>query len=354
MLYIFNIVFGCFYLQFCRVEKWSDLWKVFPVVLIWTLIAGAQVRVGVDYPQYLRYFSHPYHWHVEFEPLFASATETLFEHGIKGQAFFFVYAFITACFIFAGAYAARIKNWGTFYLLLITVSTIFNGQMNGLRQCVAVSVAFWGTMEMYSRRKLGLLLVFISGFIHTSSFACILFYWIVPVTNITQRYSKTLLILAAASCFVTSGGVLLNNFLLGIVPSSMMENTHYMIYADSDMGRSGKLIYRMSKAVLMPMYWWALSIRKDDILDRHQQRLFDLGILSYFMRNVLMVNQLLGRMSYYFWIPSIFPIYYLASYYWSKANYTKFAIVVLFSSSIYFFKVIVQSEGYAHRFLYFM
>ena len=70
------------------------------------------------------------------------------------------------------------------------------------------------------------------------------------------------------------------------------------------------------------------------------------------LRNVLLLNTLTGRFSYYFWIPAIFPIYYLMRYYWNKRQVVPFIIIVLWCLVPYVAKIIVGTQNYGITFLW--
>lgn len=355
MLYILNIVIGCLYLSLIKISKWSELWKLLPIVLLWTLIAGAQDNVGADYPMYFSYFNHytgvP---NSRFEWMFALFSDWTIKLGFPGQGPFFTFAFINIVLLFIGGKVAKINHWALYYFLIITIATIFNNQMNGLRQATAVCLSFIAFLKFYDQKILAVILIIIAAGFHQSVLVCLPFIFIEPITNFTKRYPITLLIISFVSAFIDSATTDFNNQLLNLLPEWINENNHYKdAYTDSEYSHSTGLIYRISKIIFIPLYWKALYLIKSDKLTEFETKLFHFGFLSFMLRNLLLLNTLTGRLSFYFWIPSIFPLYYLMRDYWIKKDWIPFIVIVLWCVVPYIAKLVVGTLNYAHRFIYF-
>ncbi len=355
MLYIINILFGCFYLHFVRIDKLSELWKVIPIVLLWTIIAGGQYNVGADYPLYFSYFNHYFGVpNSRFEWLFAAVTDATIKLGFLGQGPFFVFSFINIVLIFVAGKIANIRHWGIYYLLIITVATVFNNQLNAVRQTIAVCLCFIAFLEFYERKWIGILLILLGMGFHTSVILCLPFFFLKRITDFTAKCPIMLLIISFVSAFIDSATGDFNNYLLQIMPDYLKENTHYAeAYEDSEYSHSTSFIYRAAKLILIPLYWKSLMLIKRNCLTKYEQNLFNLGFFAFMMRNLLLLNTLTGRISYYFWIPSIFPLYYLMRYYWQRKEYLPYIIIVAWLVVPYITKIIVGTQNYADRFIYF-
>lgn len=355
MLYIINILFGCFYLNFVKIEKWHDLWKISPIILLWTIIAGGQYHIGADYPLYFSYFNHfigaP---ESRFEWLFAFITDLTIKAGFWGQGPFFVFAFINIVLIFAAGKIAKISNWGIYYLLIITVAVIFNNQLNAVRQTAAVCLCFIAFLEFYDKKWIGVLFILIGMGFHTSVVLCLPFFFIKKVTDFTSKFPLALLIISFVSAFIDSATSDFNNYLLSIMPDYLKENTHYAeAYENSEYSHSTSFIYRASKIILIPLYWKSLMLIKKGCLTKYETDLFNLGFFAFMMRNLLLLNTLTGRLSFYFWIPSIFPLYYLMRHYWQNKKFLPFIIITAWLIMPYITKIIVGTQNYADSFIFF-
>lgn len=354
MLYIINLIFSCFYLSQIR-EKRTLLFilKILPVILLWVLIVGGQYRVGADYDNYLAFFSYP-HYETRFERLFTWMSRVAHNMGIVGQGQFFLYGFINAIVIFIASHRLGIKHWGIFYLLLVTVSTFFNNQMNGIRQCTAVAFVYWAFVEMYISKLKGLSLIAISVGFHVSAIIGVAFTYIKKVTQVLTRYPKFLLIVCCVISLIPVDENI-NQSAIELLPEEVIEETHYeRMYVDNEStSKSTDIIYKLSKLFLLPLYLYSLRLLKTDFLTDKEKLIFRFGLLSYSLRCALLVNQLIGRFSYYFWIPSILPLYYLCTYMYERRQYTELIFILLYASIIYFIKVFMGVAEYQSSFIYF-
>lgn len=351
IVYLFNLLFSCLYLSFVKANRLLDfIIKTFPIILLWVIIIGGQYYVGRDYAGYLSYF------HVasdnRFEPLFKLISQFLVEHGIYDQGPFFVFAFINAIVIFIAAYRLNVKYWGLFYFLLITVSTFFNNQMNGIRQCLAVSFVFWAFVEAYNYNSKirGLILILIAMGFHYSAAICIIFLF-PKVTHYSTLFPRLLLCISLVSVFIKLDNMDVINKLLDIATTSdvVSENTSYEMYYNSD-SSDMSLLYKISKALYIPVYWYSLKLLPLKELTSKEELFYKLGFLSFNLRLILLVNHLVGRFSYYFWIPAIFPIYYLVRHYYNKKNTFAVIFILLYVSIIYFIKIFMGENEYKYDF----
>lgn len=355
MLYFLNIILGCFYLSFVKIMKWKDLWKLTPIMLLWAFIAGGQDNIGADYPAYYHYFNHIFGApETRFEWLFTEISDFTIKCGFYGQGPFYIFAFINILLIFIGAKVAKISNWGIFYFLIITAATIFNNQMNAVRQTGAVALCFIAFIEFYDKKWLGIALILLAAGFHYSVLVCLPFFLLKQITDFTKNYPISLLLISFVSAFIDGATQDFNNYLLDIMPEAFTENTHYdEAYKDSVFNESTNIIYRLSKVIMIPLYWKSLMLIKKNYLNEHETNLFNLGFLSFMLRNLLLLNQLTGRISYYFWIPSIFPLYYLMRYYWQNRDFIPFIIITAWLIIPYIIKIIVGTQNYADSFIYF-
>lgn len=355
MLYVLNLLFSCLYLRFLKYTKYiiPFIFSVLPVILIWTLIVGGQDNIGADYKVYYSFFSFP-NFDSRFEPLFSYISYYLHNIGFSSQGPFFFFALLNVVVIFVAAHRIEFKHLALFYFLLITVSTFFNNQMNGLRQCIAVTFIFWAYSESYNSKVKALLLILIAAGFHYTALVCLFLLPIKTISFTTTKYPRLLLIISVCILFIPFGDSLITK-LFSILPSAIREATLYeSMYGDSDSSSIQMgIIYKLSKVMLLPVYWYALKLLDEDVLSPKELLFFKFGLLSYCLKCALLINQLIARFSYYFWIPSIIPIYYLCVHYYKKKDYVRVFIILFYCSFSYFVKIILGQNEYKSSFIYF-
>ena len=354
MLYIINLLFSCIYLSQIK-EKNTMLFliKILPVIFLWVFIVGGQFKIGADYGNYLDFFSNP-HSDTRFEPLFVWVSRVSYDLGFVKQGQFYIFAFINAVIIFIASHKLGIKNWGVYYFLLITVSTFFNNQMNGIRQCTAVAFVYWAFVELYNKKIKGVSLIALAGGFHFSALICVVFAYIEKITNFLTKYPKSLLIACCLISLIPADDYI-NQSVIGFLPEDVREETHYeKMYANNEStSESTGIVFKLSKLLLLPIYIYSLRLLKFGGLSKKEVLFFKFGILSYALRCALLINQLIGRFSYYFWIPSIMPLYYLCVNLYRRKRYVEFAFVLIYSSLTYFVKVFMGTAEYKSSFIYF-
>lgn len=354
MLYIFNLFFSCFYLYMINEKNaFAFLVKIIPVIFIWVFIVGGQDNIGTDYLNYYSFFQYP-SFDSRFEPLFKYISILIHDINRNPQIQFFVYALINACVIFYASHRAGVRHWALFYFLLVTVSTFFNNQMNGIRQCCAVVFVYWAFIEFYTSKIKGITLIIVACGFHYSSMIGLLFLFIKKTTEILTKRPKLLLLITLIVSILPSTDNL-NVYVIQYLPDFLRENTSYesMYSGNDDYSAGTGIIYKVSKLILIPVYWMSLKLLDTDKLSEKETFLFKFGLLSYSLRCLFLVNNLLGRFSYFFWIPSLFPIYYLCIMYWKEKKQMWLILLLVYSSIVYFVKVAIGMAEYKSSFIYF-
>ena len=110
------------------------------------------------------------------------------------------------------------------------------------------------------------------------------------------------------------------------------------------------LQYKLSKLLLLPVYYLSLDILNKNCLTDKERLFFLFGLLAYSLRCILLMNNLVGRFSYYFWLPSVLPIYYYVKYLFERKLQLKAVACLAYSSIIYFIKVIMAVNEYKYEF----
>lgn len=354
MLYIINILFSCFYLSQIKERKtWLFILKVLPVIFLWVFIVGGQYNIGTDYYNYLEFFSHP-QYETRFEPLFTWISRIAYNIGIAGQGQFYIYALINAVVIFIATHRLGVRHWAIFYFLLITVSTFFNNQMNGIRQCTAVAIIYWAFVELYTSKIKGASLILLATGVHYSAIVNIIFLFFEKITNFLTKYPKTLLIITLFASMLPADESI-NSTLIYILPDEIAEETQYerMYLDNTEMSKDVDLMVKLSKILLIPIYWLSLRTLQNNTLSLREKMFFRFGLLSYSLRCILLINNLVGRFSYFFWIPSILPIYYYCSDLKKRNKILEMIVILFYCSAIYFYKIFIGVAEYKSSFIYF-
>ena len=350
MIYIFFVIFSCLYFSNVSYSNARALLiKSIPVIILWTVIAGGQYNVGTDYENYLDTFKDPT---PRYEPLFSWITVSLFNLGFKGQFFFFFYAWLNIVVLLFAISRYRIRNLSFFFFLIVIVSTFFNAQMNGIRQCATLPFVFLAFYYFYEEKWKGVLLIILAACFHYSALVCILFLYIDKTVSVFTKFPRILLILSCIVPFITIDDSVTSQ-LISLIPEDAVSTTRLSNYKGDTAEAKLDFIYTISKLYFIPLYWWSLMLLKKQRLTEYETKLFNLGIFCSFLKIALLINLFIGRFSYFFWIPAVFPLYYLMRFYKLKRKYHIVAFIMLYCSLIYLVKVIVQTPGYTYEFYLF-
>ena len=351
MIYIVYLLYSFFIFKFVDVRNtFSYVVGAVLVAIPWIVIIGGQYNVGADYFPYLYFFSSPT-TAGRFEPIFTFTSVFLYDIGIEGQFQFFFFAFVNAFCFFAAVRKLNISRVMLFFFLFVTVSTLFNNQMNGIRQCVATFIVFWAFVEFYDSKVTAVLLIILAAGFHYSALVCLPFFFFKKIVLFATKKPKLLLLLTLVVTLLPLSEVS-NQYIFAYMPEFLREETSYMtMYEGNDYyNEQVGLQYKLSKLLLLPVYYLSLDILNKDCLTDKERLFFLFGLLAYSLRCILLMNNLVGRFSYYFWLPSILPIYYYVKYLFERNLQLKAVACLAYSSIIYFIKVIMAVNEYKYEF----
>lgn len=350
LVYIFNILLGCLFIHFANDKK---LWFIpFAMVLfIWTFIAGGQNGIGTDYYDYKDYFESLW-GNSRFELLFRLCSTVLYDCGIRGQGQFYFYAALNFIIIFFVGRKLGIRHWGIFYFLIIVVSTFFHNQMNMVRQAVACGLVFAALTEHGSKPIKPLILIALASGFHRTALVFLPFVlfpkWIDRLVANPQRLLIISLVIALIPIPVSINHAILRytRFLFG--------DYYYMHYMGSAYAmRTVPFSSKIVKLLLWPFFMWAVKKYQSDSNCTISNNAFMIGVLSYCLWIVLLVTPMTARISYYFMLPSMIPLYYLFSdLYDKKRQYVVTYLPMIFLLSIYLAKIYVGKGEYASSFVF--
>lgn len=158
--------------------------------------------------------------------------------------------------------------------------------------------------------------------------------WIFPIyKKLRSSNLYVLLLLGFIGAFVIKGSMLIP--IINIVPSIY---SYYVVEHSLD---SAPFLNVFTKLLLLPLYILSIFNLKKYKLKLWQRYLFNLGIIGYSFKLLLSNLITVSRLSDFFLLLSVFPLYYLIVYYKSKKYFAAVCVIYLFFIGMYAVKTIV-------------
>ena len=322
-----------------------------PIFIVWILICGGQDNVGTDYPAYIRLFNGESL--DRYEPGFVFIVNACLSLGIKGQAIYFV--FYAIGFFFLGLVLRRIdiKYVFIFILLYISVSGLFNNQLNILRQVITTYIGSYGVLLMLDNKKFrGSIIILLASSIHFCGllFSIIrLLFFLFFLNRIVAALNKRRMILCVLCALILSF----------VFTSEMLNHLDFLIpniyikFLNSGAIESRSFILKITKYLFVPLYLAALfKYDKDLVLSSTEQKLFKWGIVSLCLRLSLLNMTIISRVSDVFLIVSLYPLLYYFRYLYLKHK-RRWGLAVCYVVGLYFAKVLLfPSAEYSYQSIY--
>lgn len=315
-----------------------------PIFIVWILICGGQDNVGTDYPAYIRLFNGESL--DRYEPGFVFIVNACLSLGIKGQTIYFV--FYAIGFFFLGLVLRRIdiKYVFIFILLYISVSGLFNNQLNILRQVITTYIGSYGVLLMLDNKKFrGSIIILLASSIHFCGLLFFLFFLNRIVAALNKRRMILCVLCALILSFVFTSEML--NHLDFLIPNI------YIKFLNSGAIESRSFILKITKYLFVPLYLAALfKYDKDLVLSSTEQKLFKWGIVSLCLRLSLLNMTIISRVSDVFLIVSLYPLLYYFRYLYLKHK-RRWGLAVCYVVGLYFAKVLLfPSAEYSYQSIY--
>lgn len=345
MIYFLFLLLGC--IAFSVYDKQNlrntyivSVFYLSPFVALWIFIVGGQLNVGTDYETYLRIFMEKNaiaFYSERYEYVFSSLVSFFQSLGFYGQFYFFLFATITVLIYIQISRRLTNSHYALFFFLFVTVSTLFHNQMNGLRQCIAVYFVTLSIIEFVCNRKLFafILLLLAVGF-HISAFGILLLFFFVKNVSFSPRLAVLGILVVSLCSFGNFDRVIVE------VVANIPRYSHYI---DSEYFEGGvNSLNKFTKLIYMPIYLCSVSLLSRHKLSGIELQLFQLGLLSYFIRTLSVVSSITNRFGFYFYVLSLLPIfYYLREI--RKNRFLLFICICAYILFIYLLKVIVFPVG---------
>lgn len=313
-----------------------------PIILLWVIIVGGQYNVGTDYFSYMKLFvgrESLFRYIDNGEFLFVFLIRFCHYIGIYGQGIFIVIGFIEVILYF---YISKLivsnKNTWVLFVVFMCFSTIFNNQMNGIRQYFAMYFFTLSVLEMLNRKYVVMsVLILASVLIHKSalllSLFLILFFFLKNI-----RTSKKLYIFIIIGLIISA--IPLYNSFIGFI----VEYSFYDGYVENgyiqEVGINDKLI----KYAFVPVFMYSIGKVKFLKLSCFHRYLFVIGIISFSVRLMALNLSLTNRFGMYFEFLMCIPLVYLIITLKRKSTFI-FLSLLLFLYMIYTLKVTLFAKG---------
>lgn len=322
-----------------------------PMWLVWLLICGGQYEVGADYYSYYSIFENveAEYYYSKGEWFFASVISMGHNIGISPQGMFFVFYFINFFFFLRATFLLERKYIYIWILLFITLSTVFNNQLNGLRQYSAIYILTFGFISFFENRSYWrcLFWIVIAGGIHASSYLSLPFLFLLHRTNIKKHI---LYILILFSSFFSLFGSF--DWLSNIIGSSLPP--HYAIYLNSNFNNSNEFIKVVTKLLFVPFYLFSVQNVDSKVLTDKDRYLYHIGILAYIVRLFFLENFIFNRIGQLFVLMAVLPLYVYMKYLSIKRRRNLLWFMILLLFFFYLSKTVVFPSGeYLYQSIYF-
>lgn len=311
-----------------------------PLILLWIFIAGGQYYVGTDYPSYLDiFYGHgieQFRNYGEFG--FWGVVTVCNQIGLKGQFLFYLFYAIGTIFIFLFIKKSKLDYIWIFILLFITYTSLFNNQLNGLRQSISIYIGGYGALLIIEKKRLkGLAYIILSISLHLTSIIFFVFYLTPTVYKlITRKKMLLIMIISLILCMLLSPKIL-DNY-IEILPIKYSE------LIKSGAVEKNNVINIISKLLFYPIYILSIINYNKLKISSFERTLYLWGIIGFAIRVSFLGLSLIGRIGMGFLLFSIFPLYYYLIYLKSKSKIT-FYILILFLIGYYFIKVVAFPVG---------
>lgn len=321
-------------------------------ILIWSLFIGSQYNVGTDYESYmyifngnmLDFFDNQGEW------VFTGAIKILNSMNLYGQIIFGIWAFITCGILIFLLFRVLNSNMlSIFFVVIITVPGLFNNQMNGIRQYIAVYVLTLSILYLLKSKWIYCaLFVFIAFHIHASAIFTIPIIGAMYFLRNTksEKYLYICLIASVLICLLFNAVSALEKY-LEYLP--IFNKTH-LLHAEFEKKDISNLI---RKLIYVPMFAYFISLINKIKVTEIQRQFYILGILGFCTKIAFLNISLVSRMGQYFEILMCFP-FALALMYARKHNSFVYMLILAFIVIFYFIKVVFFAVGeYAYDSVFF-
>ncbi|WP_428846760.1 EpsG family protein [Providencia rettgeri] len=309
MAFIFLLFFCTFY--FYIIKNYTPSFIVYlPAFIVYFLLAGLQYNVGTDYPSYIYIYENPWTLDRYFnsgEFFFYYSNIVLNNLELPAQFIFILFSFVQSIFIFI--YLKKLKKYHIvlwlFFVLFITVTNIYNNQLNVIRQYAALTLLPLLTITLYEQRyKTYIAGCFFAMTFHSTAIIFFTLLLIKPLSKFILRYPFLFFSLSLPFYLLLSQSV---PFILEIT------NMKYSSYLEGNFFQPWDISVIITKLYYLPLILYFFIIYDNKKNDQFSYLDFCLSIfiVTFWSFTMGLDIPLLSRLASYFWFFLIFPLFYL-------------------------------------------
>lgn len=318
-----------------------------PFIILWTFFIGGQDNVGADYPTYLYFFNgHISDVFANKEWIFHDFIVMCNKMGFYGQSIFIIIALVNCIFLISFCKKfISLRNMALFIFLFITIPGMFNNQMNGLRQYIAVYMMSMCYLVFTEKKYLlSIFLLYIAMCIHnTAIIAAILFVAIdIFVYLYESKWNNKIILYALIALSVviclTFDAIPVIQQYLKYIP---FYNDSYWIYQEFV---SNETENKLRKLVNVPFYLYCVYILDKINFSLKERKLYIAGILGFCIKISFLGVTFINRMGQYFELIMCIPIFFAIVHMKQTKNIMRY-IWIAFFFFYYFLKVVIFPVG---------
>lgn len=358
MIFAINLIYTIIYsYSFSSYKNITNQYKflnyflyLFPIWSIWLIICGGQYKVGTDYEAYYNIFNtgDVALYYKKFEFIFAYIVEISNYFELNPQIPFFIFYSIGYVFFIKILIKIHHNTSFIFILLYIAISTVFNNQLNGLRQYIALYICTYALLVLQDPKGILKFICYtiLATMIHSSSLLILPFFILKYYPQIS--YIKGNILLVLSIILGAFGGY---NHIVSHL--TFLIPVHYQHYIGGVFDTSYSFSSLVTKLIFIPFYFYSLSLLKSKRLNKHDLFLFTLGLIGYSIRIMFLSNFIFNRIGNIFLLVSMLPLYFLLRDLFLEKKYTQFCLICLFFISFYLSKVLLfPAQEYLYNSIY--
>ncbi len=334
------------YLVFNELENYKGGGKYFKIgclaffVLSWTLMIGSQLGVGSDYYSYLGTFrdgTNMYHFLRNKEYLFVYFVKFMWLLGIKGQGIFFVVALIQGLlFLKIMTEVFGSKKLYTALFVFICFSTVFNNQMNVLRQYIAIYMVTLSTIYFLKKKYIYWGLLFFSSiFFHKSAF------FLLPLFGVLLFFKDKIMNYKLQIALIVLGVILANVDFMEWMKQILIPLGYKHFLYDGilhEISFKSKIVEFFFVPFFIYIVYKFGTLKKLKLSDL-ERNLFNIGVIGFIIKLATLSLNVLNRFNAYFEIFMIFPFVFFLTKAKGKKNNEVKTLLWLAILGIYALKV---------------
>lgn len=338
------------YLMDRKFDKLAFLFILFPISIVYFQVPAFQYNVGTDYMSYVDMYKYGYNIEYYFnkkEWVFYLVLKIATEFQLGEQAIFILVSVFYSFFWIFLIFLLKNENYKVwlFVLLYFTVTGIYQNQLNGLRQYMAIAILPCIFVLFYKKRYLATISLTLLATLCHASFLILYPFFFVFVFKPSPR----LIIYFFTISFVFSAVIIPK--LLPVVVNAIFGG--YSGYFESELSVSANAVSLITKAFYFPLFVLAIFQYKKDVKEnvynkeKYEMLMYFFMILSltYWLFIVNMYFGFFGRVAQYFMIFYIFPIYYLLERYLEQRKIYMTLLLFVYVITPYLLKVTLFAKS---------